>query len=83
MRDSNTVVASGVAGIVCSTEVVGLREDIKEEAEQKLSGVVQGCLPGINVRKKVYKSQKAKMSTEGTDMNLSSERRTEGMSIKV
>ena len=57
MRDSNTVVASGIAGIVCSTEGVGLREDFKEEAEQRLSGVVLVCLRGINVQKKDDKSQ--------------------------
>lgn len=33
MRDSNTVVASGIAGIVCNAEGVGLREDFMEEAE--------------------------------------------------
>lgn len=32
-RDSNTAVASGVAGIVWSSEGVGLGEDFKEEAE--------------------------------------------------
>lgn len=32
MRDSNTVVASGIAGIVCNAEGVGLREDFMEEA---------------------------------------------------
>lgn len=39
-EDSNSVVASGVAGIVCSAENVGLREDFKEEAEKRLCGVV-------------------------------------------
>lgn len=33
IKDSNTVVASGIAGIVCSAESMGLREDFKEEAE--------------------------------------------------
>lgn len=35
-EDSNTVVASGVAGIVCSAESVGLREGFKEEGEKRL-----------------------------------------------
>lgn len=32
-EDNNTVVASDVAGIVCSAENVGLREGCKEEAK--------------------------------------------------
>lgn len=55
-EDSNTVVASGVAGIVCRAESVGLREYFKEEAEKRLFGIVQRCLPGVNVQKKVYKN---------------------------
>lgn len=44
-EDSNTVVASGVSGIVCSAESVGLKEYVKEETENRLCGVVQRCLP--------------------------------------
>lgn len=55
-EDSNTVVASGVAGIVCSAESVGLREGFKEEGEKRLFGIVQSCLPGVNVLKKDYKN---------------------------
>lgn len=55
-KDSNTLVASGIAGLVCSAESVGLREDIKEEAEKRLCGVVQRCLPGVNMHRKDYKS---------------------------
>lgn len=53
-EDSNSVVASGVAGIVCSAESVDLREDFEEEAEKRLCGVVQRCLPGVNVQRKDY-----------------------------
>lgn len=35
---------------------VGLREDFKEKAESRLCGVVQRCLPGVNVHEKDYKS---------------------------
>lgn len=43
-EDGNTVVASGVAGIVCSAKSMDFRADFKEEAEKRLCRVVQRCL---------------------------------------